>query len=129
MRYETAEISLVGHREQNQDRVAVVRNESTAFLIVVDGMGGHAQGERAAVVARESFIRSFDEASGDVADPQLFISEAISNVVSALVMGGILAFLILFLFLRDSRYPFAIATAIPVSVVGTFALMEASTFR
>jgi HAE1 family hydrophobic/amphiphilic exporter-1 len=54
-----------------------------------------------------------------------FISEAISNVVSALVLGGLLAFLILFLFLRDSRYPFAIATAIPVSVVGTFALMEA----
>jgi HAE1 family hydrophobic/amphiphilic exporter-1 len=54
-----------------------------------------------------------------------FISEAISNVVSALVMGGILAFLVLFLFLRDSRYPFAIAAAIPISVVATFALMEA----
>jgi serine/threonine protein phosphatase PrpC len=88
LRYETAEISLVGHREQNQDRVAVVRNESTAFLIVVDGMGGHAQGERAAVVARESFIRSFDEASGDVADPQLFISEAISRAHDAVSAIG-----------------------------------------
>ncbi|HSG46812.1 MAG TPA: efflux RND transporter permease subunit, partial [Longimicrobiales bacterium] len=37
-----------------------------------------------------------------------------------------LAFLVLFLFLRDPRYPVAIALAIPISVVGTFALMEAS---
>lgn len=63
----------------------------------------------------------------DVADDQAgFISDSISNVVSALVVGGLLAFLVLFLFLRDSRYPFAIALAIPISVVGTFALMEAA---
>jgi HAE1 family hydrophobic/amphiphilic exporter-1 len=62
----------------------------------------------------------------DVATSQAgFISDSISNVVSALVFGGVLAFLVLFLFLRDSRYPFAIATAIPISVIGTFALMEA----
>lgn len=64
--------------------------------------------------------------SVDVATSQAtFISESISNVVSALVFGGFLAFLVLFLFLRDPRYPFAIAAAIPISVVGTFALMEA----
>lgn len=63
----------------------------------------------------------------DVADDQAgFIADSISNVVSALVVGGLLAFLVLFLFLRDSRYPFAIALAIPISVVGTFALMEAA---
>ncbi len=63
----------------------------------------------------------------DVAYSQAgFISESISNVVQALVFGGFLAFLVLFLFLRDSRYPFAIAAAIPISVVGTFALMEAA---
>jgi HAE1 family hydrophobic/amphiphilic exporter-1 len=68
----------------------------------------------------------YPDVSVEVATSQaVFISEAISNVVSALVLGGILAFLVLFLFLRDSRYPFAIAAAIPISVVGTFALMEA----
>lgn len=55
-----------------------------------------------------------------------FIAESISNVVQALVFGGILAFLVLFLFLRDPRYPVAVALAIPISVVGTFGLMEAS---
>jgi HAE1 family hydrophobic/amphiphilic exporter-1 len=63
----------------------------------------------------------------DVAYSQAgFISDSISNVVQALVLGGLLAFLVLFLFLRDPRYPVAIALAIPISVVGTFALMEAA---
>ncbi len=55
-----------------------------------------------------------------------FIADSISNVVQALVFGGLLAFLVLFLFLRDPRYPVAIALAIPISVVGTFALMQAA---
>ncbi|MCJ7628419.1 MAG: efflux RND transporter permease subunit [Longimicrobiales bacterium] len=63
----------------------------------------------------------------DVASSQAgFIADSISNVVQALVFGGILAFLVLFLFLRDPRYPVAIALAIPISVVATFALMEAA---
>ena len=63
----------------------------------------------------------------DIADDQAgFIADSISNVVQALVFGGLLAFLVLFLFLRDTRYPVAIAVAIPISVVGTFALMEAA---
>jgi HAE1 family hydrophobic/amphiphilic exporter-1 len=54
-----------------------------------------------------------------------FIAEAIDNVLSALVLGGLLAFLVLFLFLHDPRYPVAIAIAIPISVIGTFALLDA----
>lgn len=53
-----------------------------------------------------------------------FISDAISNVVQALVLGGVLAFLVLFLFLRDVRYPVAVALAIPISVVASFALLD-----
>lgn len=53
-----------------------------------------------------------------------FVSDAIRNVVEALVQGGILAFLVLFLFLRDARYPITIALSIPISVIGTFALLH-----
>ena len=63
----------------------------------------------------------------DVAHSQAgFIADSISNVAQALVFGGVLAFLVLFLFLRDPRYPVAIALAIPISVGGTFALMDAA---
>ncbi|MEE8133753.1 MAG: efflux RND transporter permease subunit, partial [Gemmatimonadales bacterium] len=61
----------------------------------------------------------------DVAMSQAgFISEAIANVVQALVYGGVLAFIVLFFFLRDWRYPIAVALAIPISVVATFGLLD-----
>ncbi len=67
----------------------------------------------------------FPEVHIDVAMSQAgFITEAISNVVQALVLGGILAFLVLFLFLRDARYPVAVALAIPISVIATFVLLD-----
>jgi HAE1 family hydrophobic/amphiphilic exporter-1 len=55
-----------------------------------------------------------------------FISDSISNLVQNLILGGVLAFLVLFLFLRDARFPIAIALAIPISVVTTFALLDAA---
>src|SRR5690625_8001116 len=53
-----------------------------------------------------------------------FVGEAISNAVDALIQGGLLAFLVLFLFLRDARYPLTIALSIPISVIATFALLD-----
>jgi HAE1 family hydrophobic/amphiphilic exporter-1 len=55
-----------------------------------------------------------------------FVSEAIANVVDALIEGAVLSFLVLFLFLRDARYPIAISLAIPISVIASFALFDAS---
>jgi HAE1 family hydrophobic/amphiphilic exporter-1 len=52
-----------------------------------------------------------------------FIRDAISNVVQALALGGVLAFLVLFLFLHDARYPVAISLSIPISVIFTFGLL------
>ncbi len=64
--------------------------------------------------------------TADVAyDQAVFIDESISNVAQALMLGGLLAFVVLFFFLRDPRYPVAIAAAIPISVIGAFALMDA----
>jgi HAE1 family hydrophobic/amphiphilic exporter-1 len=53
-----------------------------------------------------------------------FISDALSNVVQEVTLGGVLAFLVLFLFLREWRYPVAVALAIPVSLIATFALLQ-----
>jgi HAE1 family hydrophobic/amphiphilic exporter-1 len=65
----------------------------------------------------------FPEVGIEVASSQAtFIAEAISNVVQALLVGGVLAFLVLFLFLRNPRYPVAIGLAIPISVMAAFAL-------
>ena len=68
----------------------------------------------------------YPEFTAEIATNQAtFIDESISNVVQALILGGLLAFIVLFFFLRDPRYPVAIALAIPISVIGTFSLMDA----
>ncbi len=74
----------------------------------------------------EQLRAEFPEVTLEVASSQAtFIRNAISNVVQALLFGGVLAFLVLFLFLRDPRYPVAIGLAIPISVMAAFALCYA----
>jgi HAE1 family hydrophobic/amphiphilic exporter-1 len=56
-------------------------------------------------------------------DQSHFISDAISEVRNAALLGGLLAVLVLYAFLRDARATLIIGAAIPVSVIGTFLLM------
>lgn len=56
-------------------------------------------------------------------DQSRFIVRALNEVRDALVVGGILAIAVLFLFLLDVRATVIIATAIPISVIATFACM------
>ncbi len=58
-----------------------------------------------------------------VYDQSKFISSAIGEVREAALIGGILAILVLYLFLRDARATLITGIAIPVSVIGTFVLM------
>lgn len=58
-----------------------------------------------------------------IQDQSRFISEAINQVKSAALLGGLLAILVLYGFLRNARATFIIGLTIPVSVIGTFFLM------
>jgi HAE1 family hydrophobic/amphiphilic exporter-1 len=58
-----------------------------------------------------------------VQDNSRFISRAIHNVQEHAMVGGILVVLIIFAFLRDFRSTLIVSTSIPVSVIGTFALL------
>jgi HAE1 family hydrophobic/amphiphilic exporter-1 len=70
--------------------------------------------------------REYPDVETRVASSQAgFISSALSNVVQEVVLGAVLSFLVLFLFLREVRYPLAVVVAIPISVVATFALLQA----
>lgn len=61
-----------------------------------------------------------------VYDQSTFISNAISEVKSAAIIGGLLAMLVLFLFLRSIVPTLIISLSIPVSVIATFNLMYAN---
>jgi HAE1 family hydrophobic/amphiphilic exporter-1 len=60
-----------------------------------------------------------------VYDQSKFIAEAIGEVKSSALIGGLLAILVLYAFLRDARATLITGLAIPVSVLGTFVLMYA----
>jgi HAE1 family hydrophobic/amphiphilic exporter-1 len=56
-------------------------------------------------------------------DQSIFISDAIGNVVNAAIIGGILAIIVIYLFLQNALATVVIATLIPVSVVAGFFFM------
>ena len=56
-------------------------------------------------------------------DQSRFIERAIGNVREHAMVGGILVIAIIYLFLRDFKSTLIICTSIPVSVIGTFALL------
>jgi len=56
-------------------------------------------------------------------DSSIYISEAIASVKNAAILGGCIAFMVLFLFLQDIKSAVIIAVSIPVSIVITFLFM------
>ncbi len=63
-----------------------------------------------------------------IIDTSNYIQRSISNVGSSAIYGGILAVVVLLLFLRNIRSTVVIATAIPVSIIATFALLYFGNF-
>ncbi|MCI0513496.1 efflux RND transporter permease subunit [candidate division KSB1 bacterium] len=58
-------------------------------------------------------------------DQSRFIKNSIQNVVANAALGALLAAVILFLFLGSFRNTLIIALSIPISVIGTFVLIDA----
>jgi len=56
-------------------------------------------------------------------DQSKYIEQSISDVGYSAIIGGLLAVLILFLMLRNISSTFIITTAIPISIIATFALL------
>ncbi len=61
-----------------------------------------------------------------VYDQSTFIKQAVSEVINAAVIGGLLAVIILYFFLRSFWATVIISLSIPVSVIATFNLMYGS---
>ena len=58
-----------------------------------------------------------------VYDQSIFIKESIRGVMDAAIQGGILAFLVLFLFLRNIKASLIVAFSMPISIMAAFSLM------
>jgi serine/threonine protein phosphatase PrpC len=88
VRVEYAELSLMGHRDDNQDRVSIAVGEHAALLCVVDGMGGHAEGARAAETALKSMLESFWHTPQPLFDPLGFLHLSLGKAHDQVVAMG-----------------------------------------
>ncbi|MEO1574750.1 MAG: efflux RND transporter permease subunit, partial [Pseudomonadota bacterium] len=115
----------------HKDRVAVTRldgRESVELAIYKEGDANTVQVARKLKERIESLKTTFpdDLELTEVYDQSVFIGDAIAQARDAAIFGGILAVLVLYLFLRNARATVVIAVAIPLSVVGTFVAMFAA---
>jgi len=70
-------------------------------------------------------LQKMDLTLFNVYEETSYIISAIDLVQQNLVVGGLLAILVLLLFLRSASSTLIIATAIPISIIGTFVVMSA----
>ncbi|MEE4184592.1 MAG: protein phosphatase 2C domain-containing protein [Gammaproteobacteria bacterium] len=85
---ETAAVSLIGNRRENQDRVSILEADGVTLLLAIDGMGGHANGARAAELAAATIERAFREEPHPVFDVEGFLHLAIGRAHAAVVALG-----------------------------------------
>lgn len=83
-----AKLTLPGHRTENQDRLDVIAGGDALLLIVVDGMGGHAHGARAAEVTVATLKEAFAEVAHPVFDPQGFLTLSLARAHDRVVKLG-----------------------------------------
>lgn len=92
MQFEVADISLMGDREDNQDRATIAVGDGAALLVAMDGLGGHAHGARAAETGCRVMLEMFNNLSKPLFDPLGFLHLSLGRAHAAIVkLGGKLA--------------------------------------
>lgn len=88
LQFELAELTLIGAREENQDRIASAVDGGTALVAVFDGMGGHSDGAKAAELARQTLLTRFGNAPHPMLDPLAFLHMALGAAHTEMVAIG-----------------------------------------
>ncbi|MCK5759891.1 MAG: efflux RND transporter permease subunit, partial [Candidatus Delongbacteria bacterium] len=105
--------SFTRYNQENSTGI-LIRKDGDANAVIVSGLVKE---------VIEEFKEALDVNINVVYDQSDFISESINNVVTAILLGGILSFLTLFLFLRNFKSPLNISLAMPISIFATFSLL------
>ena len=126
-----SDIGRVLDTTQEVRQIARVDGELTVSLDIKKQTGSNTVAVVDAVMAKLESIRSTLPADLKILvrrDQSVFIRRSIEDIQHHLILGSILAALVVFLFLRNIRSTIIAATAIPVSLIGTFAVMKAFGF-
>jgi hydrophobic/amphiphilic exporter-1 (mainly G- bacteria), HAE1 family len=118
--------------ESEEQRTAAYLNGAPAVTLVVAKQSGQntiavadAVKERLAEIAQ---TLPADFRTQIVGDQSIFIKAAVDSIKTHLVEGGILAAIVVFLFLWNFRLTMIAAIAIPTSIIATFGVMSALDF-
>jgi HAE1 family hydrophobic/amphiphilic exporter-1 len=110
---------------------AQLGDESAIGLVVLKQSGSNTVQVAEAVKARLARLESqLPEGSrvAMVVDGAQFIRASISAVQEDMLLGGVLAVLVVLVFLRNFRSTLVAAAALPTAIIGTFAVMHALGF-
>ncbi len=112
-------------KRSHKDREEITRSQGQEVVELALHREGSANTVAVAEAVR-SELKQIRRAMADdlklliLSDQSRYISEAVGQVWSAALIGGLLAILILYFFLKDLPSTMIIALSIPVSVVATF---------
>ncbi|MFB3132792.1 MAG: efflux RND transporter permease subunit, partial [Rhodothermales bacterium] len=115
-------------REGVEERRGLVRLDGVETLLLLIERRPDANIVRAAEDIRRVLGELEAELAGVrldvVVDESIFIEEAIGGVTQAMLLGGLLAIIVLFVFLRRPRALLAVAVAVPLSLGITLVFFE-----
>jgi serine/threonine protein phosphatase PrpC len=83
-----AKLTLLGNRQENQDRIELIAHPESTLMICVDGMGGHSHGARAAELVVDTLGERFTGIARPVFDPQGFLIMALADAHDRVVDMG-----------------------------------------
>ncbi len=116
-------------RQGHKEREGVVRidgHEAIELAVYKEGDANTVNVAKAVKAQIEKLKASLpkDASLTTIEDQSIFIEGALHDVKKDALIGGALAILIIFFFLRDVRSTFIIALSLPVSLIATFFFMD-----
>lgn len=116
-----------------EERNYAQTNGKPSVIIAVQKQSGTntvdvAERVKTAMKNMETSVLPSDITVTTVRDSSLYIHDNVEDVMMSLVFGGLLAVLITFLFLQNTRATLIGAIAIPTSIIATFFLMKGMKF-
>ena len=119
------EVAAVEDSWQKVTRITLVNSRPGVILIVYKQSGANT------VEVATGVLKEIERINQDIPQIQIiptidtsdYIKRSITNVGSSIIYGGALAIFVLLIFLRNIASTAVIATAIPISIIATFALM------
>ncbi len=119
---DVAEIQVM----DNSSEVYAVINGNPGVMLTIEKQTGYSTGD-----VTDKILERMDELEKEekglhfttLMDQGIYIDMVIHSVMQNMIYGGVLAILILFVFLRSIRPTFVIACSIPISVIAALVMM------